>query len=108
MVETGNILWATLALSLFSIAIISYTPFAAALVAYLTPESLRGIYLAINVQCWAIGYLIGPPLGGWVLEQTQIVVENFWLGMAITVGITIGIWQYLDRRMISKNFYNGG
>lgn len=101
MVKTGNILFATLALSILAIAIISYTPSASALVADLAPESLRGIYSGINSQCWAIGYLIGPTLGGWALDQTPIVVKNFWLGMAMSVGITIIILQYLDRKMIS-------
>ncbi|MGB3513169.1 MAG: MFS transporter [Microcoleaceae cyanobacterium] len=103
MVKTGNILFATLALSILAIAIISYTPSASALVADLAPESLRGIYLAINSQCWAIGYLIGPPLGGWALDQTEFVVNNFWLGMAISVVFTIVILQYLDRQMINRN-----
>ncbi|NEP78040.1 MAG: MFS transporter, partial [Okeania sp. SIO3B3] len=41
IVEIGNILLTTLALSLFAIAIISYIPSASALVADLAPESLR-------------------------------------------------------------------
>ncbi|MGD1702194.1 MFS transporter [Dapis sp. BLCC M229] len=102
IVKIGHIFWATLALSLFAIAIISYNPSAAALVADLAPESLRGIYSAINAQCWAIGYLIGPPLGGWVLDGKEIIVKIFWLGIAISVGITIIFLQHLDRRMISK------
>ncbi|MDJ0554588.1 MAG: MFS transporter [Microcoleaceae cyanobacterium MO_207.B10] len=103
IVQTGNILCATLALSILAIAIISYTPSASALVADLAPKSLRGTYSAINSQCWAIGYLIGPILGGWALDQTEFVVKNFWLGMAISVAITIIILRYLDHHIISKN-----
>lgn len=103
IIKTDNILFATLALSILAIAIISYTPSASALVADLAPESLRGIYSAINSQCWAIGYLIGPPLGGWALDQTEFVVKNFWLAMAISVGITLVILQYLSYRMIGRN-----
>ena len=64
---------------------------------------MRGIYAAINSQCWAIGYLIGPPLGGWALDQTPFVVKNFWLGMAISVVITIIILRYLDHHIISRD-----
>ncbi|NEP89971.1 MAG: MFS transporter [Okeania sp. SIO2C2] len=106
IIEIGNILLTTLALSLFAIAIISYTPSASALVADLAPESLRGIYLAINAQCWAIGYLIGPLLGGLVLDRAEIVVKIFWLSMVISVGIAVGILQYLDCKLISENLAN--
>ncbi|WP_353734905.1 MULTISPECIES: MFS transporter [unclassified Okeania] len=106
IIEIGNILLTTLALSLFAIAIISYTPSASALVADLAPESLRGIYLAINAQCWAIGYLIGPLLGGLVLDRAEIVIKIFWLSMVITVGIAVGILQYLDCKLISENLAN--
>ena len=106
IVEIGNILLTTLALSLFAIAIISYTPSASALVADLAPESLRGIYLAINAQCWAIGFLIGPLLGGLVLDQTQIMVDFFWLVMAITVVITVSVLQHIDRRLMRKSLVN--
>jgi len=102
IVEIGHIFWTILAFSLFAIAIISYHPSAAALIADLAPESLRGIYSAIYSQCWAIGYLIGAPLGGWVLDGKEIIVKIFWLGIAISVGITIIFLQHLDRRMISK------
>ncbi|MEB3343048.1 MFS transporter [Okeania sp.] len=100
-VEIGHIFWVIFALSLLAIAIISYTPSAAALVADFAPKSLRGIYLAINAQCWAIGFSIGPLLGGWVLDKTEIIVRNFWLGIAISAGIIIIFLQHLDRRIIS-------
>ncbi len=102
IVEIGHILWVTLGLSLLAIAIISYTPSAVALVADFAPVSLRGIYLAINAQCWAIGFLIGLLLGGWMLDRTEILVRNFWLGIAISIGVPIIFLQYLDRRIISK------
>ncbi|MDY7004731.1 MAG: hypothetical protein SWX82_12445 [Cyanobacteriota bacterium] len=63
-------------------------------------------YSVINAQCWAIEYLIELLLGGWVLDRTQIVVKIFWLAMVITAGITVGILQYFDRRLMSQNFAN--
>lgn len=102
IVAENNLLFAILALSLLAIATVSYTPSASALVADLAPESLRGIYLAINAQCWAIGYLIGPPLGGWVLDQTPQVVYNYWLGLAASISVAILILQVLNRIMDSQ------
>ncbi len=99
VVSENNLLFAIIALALFALATVSYTPSASALVADLAPESLRGIYLAINAQCWAIGYLIGPPLGGWVLDQNPEVVYNYWLGLAASIGVAIFVLQILNRMM---------
>lgn len=98
-VKNGNFFLAILALSFFAIGIVSYTPFAAAFVADIAPENLRGIYLSINSQCWAIGYLIGPPLGGWVLDNSATVINNFWLAITLTVGVAMIILGYLDKIM---------
>jgi MFS family permease len=91
-----QLVWAILALGVLAIATVSYTPSASALVVELAPESLRGIYLSINSQCWAIGYFIGPPLGGWVLDQSATIVHSYWLVAAASTGIGILILQYLD------------
>ena len=99
IVEENSLIFAGIALGVLAIATVSYTPSASSLVADLAPDSLRGIYLAVNAQCWAIGYLIGPPLGGWVLDQTPEMVYNYWLGLAATIGIAIVILQILNRRM---------
>ncbi len=56
MVTTGNLFLAALGLFFLSVATVTYTPFASGLVVELAPESLRGVYLSINSQCWAIGY----------------------------------------------------
>ena len=104
--STGHIIWAILALGVLAIATVTYTPSASSLVVELAPESLRGVYLSINSQCWAIGYFIGPPLGGWVLDQSQAVSEampkgliahSFWLAAALSIIIGVAILQYLNR-----------
>ncbi len=100
---TGNIpslavLLAILALSILALAMVTYTPSASALVVELSPINLRGVYLSLNSQCWAIGYLIGPPLGGLALDQDSVVlIHGFWLllGMSVIVGIVILL--YLER-----------
>lgn len=99
MAATGNLFLAVLGLSFLSVATVAYTPFASALVVDLAPESLRGVYLAVNSQCWAIGYLIGPPLGGLALDRGKLVADNYWLGLALSVGVAIVILQKLDRML---------
>jgi MFS family permease len=94
---TNQIVWAILALGVLAIATVAYTPSASALVVDLAPESLRGVYLSINSQCWAIGYFIGPPLGGWVLDQSATIVHNYWLAAAASTSIGILILQHLNR-----------
>ena len=102
MAATGNLFLAALGLFFLSVATVAYTPFASGLVVELAPESLRGVYLSINSQCWAIGYLIGPPLGGWALDQGKFAANNFWLGLAASVGVAILILQIVDRRLKSR------
>lgn len=91
------VVWAILAMGVFAIATVSYTPSAVSLVADIAPAELRGIYLSINSLCWAAGYAIGPPLGGWAMDQPRSIVYGFWLALALSVVITIGILYYLDR-----------
>jgi len=79
-----------------AVATAIYTPSASALVVDLAPEDLRGTYLAINAQCWAIGYLIGPPLGGWVLDQSRIIIDGFWLAIAFSTLLGIQILRSLE------------
>jgi MFS family permease len=93
------LIYAILALGILAIATVSYTPAASALVADLAPESLRGTYLAINAQCWAIGYLIGPPLGGWALDQTSQIVYYYWLFLALSIILGISILYSLNQQM---------
>ena len=107
---TGNmpdntLIWAGLTLAVMSLGMVTYTPVASGLVAELAPESLRGVYFSINSQCWAIGYFIGPPLGGWALDRPQFT-GYFWLACASSVLLGIGVLQYLDKlikaRLISS------
>ncbi len=96
-----SIVWAALALFLFALAIVSYTPSASALVREIAPVDKRGIYFSINSLCWAAGYLIGPPLGGWVLDQSQLVISIFWLSLTTSVIVVIAILRYMYRLLSS-------
>jgi MFS family permease len=99
MAANGNLFLAILGLSFLSVATVVYLPSASALVVDLAPPSFRGVYLAINSQCWAFGYLIGPPLGGWALDRGKLGADNFWLGLALSIGPVILVLQTLDRML---------
>lgn len=94
---SGNLVWAALALAIFAVAITGFTPSASSLVTDLAPQSQRGVYFAINSLCWAVGYFIGPSLGGWALDQPRILRDSLWLGFSFSVVITVAILQYLNR-----------
>jgi MFS family permease len=95
--SSDNLVWVALALGVFAVAIVSYTPSAASLVTELAPENQRGVYFSVNAVCWAIGSFIGHPLGGWALDQPQIITNTFWLGFPLSVVIVVVILQYLNR-----------
>ncbi|WP_242024738.1 MFS transporter [Phormidium sp. FACHB-77] len=97
----GNLplVWSGLALGVMALAMVAYTPIGSALVASIAPEPLRGVYLAVNSMCWAVGYLIGPPLGGWALDQGDAAAHSFWLGLMVTVLPALGVLAWLDRRL---------
>jgi MFS family permease len=95
----GGLLWAVLGLGLMAIAMASYTPIASALVVALAPNSLRGVYLSLNSQCWAIGYLIGPALGGAAMDQPQAFANGYWLMLMGSIPVGLMILRELDRQL---------
>jgi MFS family permease len=99
-----QLLWASLGLGLFALAIVAYTPTASALIADFAPSSLRGVYTSINSLCWAAGYAIGPPLGGWALDQSPQFAHNFWLGLAATVPLVWAILWWLERLIATRDY----
>lgn len=100
--QANQLLWVLLALAVLAIAVVSYTPSASALITDLAPPSQLGVYFSLNSLCWAAGYFIGPPLGGWALDQPQVVTDTFWLGLALSVGVMIAILQFLNRMLDHK------
>jgi MFS family permease len=105
---TGNVvqgvfLFGILSVLFGAIAMVTYNPSASALVVDLAPDSLRGIYFAINSQCWAVGYFIGPTLGGWILDQGDFYAHNLWLFLIISTLIAIVILKYLQHQLTSKS-----
>ncbi|MBD0335800.1 MAG: MFS transporter [Cyanobacteria bacterium Co-bin13] len=77
-----------LAFACIAIAEVLYAPSASALVGELAPATLRGIYFALESECWAIGYLIGPALGGWALDHPAWLGTNLWLALVSSSAIS--------------------
>jgi MFS family permease len=92
--------WLVMAMLGIAVALAAYNPTASALTADIAPDQLMGVYTSLNSLCWAVGFAIGPPIGGWALDQTIQVVQGFWLCLSI---ISVGMWlllQMLDRLLI--------
>jgi MFS family permease len=94
----SHLLWAILGLSVMAIATAAYNPSASALVVDLAPESLRGVYLSINSLCWAVGYFVGPTVGGWAMDQNRGIAQTFWIASALSVLVGIAILLYLGKQ----------
>jgi MFS family permease len=93
--STYSLMGAIIGLGILAIAMVTYTPSASAFIADIAPESLRGIYLAFNSQCWAIGYFIGPTIGGYALDRSASFMSNYWLVCSSSIAIGILILRYL-------------
>jgi len=93
---------AGLALTILALAVTAYTPIAAAFVVMLAPDALRGVYLSVNSVCWAIGYFIGPPVGGWALDQSAPITNGFCFVAATTVIPMLAVLYYLDSRLAAQ------
>ncbi len=91
----GQFLWAIVALCLLSLASVAYKPFFVATVSDLAPSHLRATYVAVSSQCWTLGYFIGPLLGGWAMDQTSLIAQRFWLAVAMSVSVCLGLlWAF--------------
>lgn len=95
----AHLLWAVLALAVLALATATYMPSASSITVEMAPDSLRGVYLAVNSQCWAIGYFVGPPVGGWALDQSPAIAHGFWLVTALSVLGAAAILRVLKRLM---------
>ncbi|MGD1942973.1 MAG: MFS transporter [Leptolyngbyaceae cyanobacterium] len=93
---------AALALAVMAIATTAYTPIASSFVAMLAPEALRGVYLSINSMCWALGYFVAPPLGGWALDQSPQMAHSFWLLAAASIVPVLAVLAYLDHQVSTR------
>ena len=100
VVSQGALVWAIVGLGILAIATVAYMPIASALVADLAPAEVRGVYLSINSLCWAVGYFIGPALGGIALDQKRPWIDFYWLGLALSISLALVILQYLQKMLL--------
>ncbi len=84
--------------AVFAIASIIYKPTSSAWISELAPASKRGAYTAIAYQCWTIGYVIGPIVGGWAVDQSRNVAQNAWLAIALSTLSGLVILQVLNKQ----------
>ncbi len=89
--------WGIAALCILSLSSVTYKPFAAAIVSELAPPDLRGAYVAVSSQCWAIGYFLGPTLGGWAMDQAPAIAKQSWLFIAVSTIAGLMILVVFDR-----------
>lgn len=91
------------AYAIVALAEILYAPAATALVSEMAPESIRGVYFALESQCWAIGFLIGPSLGGWALDHPTTLGTNFWLMLVSSAAIAGVILILLRQQLLAAS-----
>jgi len=92
--------------SLLALAEILYGPTSSALVSEMAPVEQRGIYFSLESECWAIGFLVGPALGGWVLDHPVHGGANLWLGMAASTVLAGAILMSLKQYSVDDLTHN--
>jgi MFS family permease len=96
-VSTQAVFVAAGAFTVIAIAEIFYAPAATAIVSDIAPVTLRGIYFSLDSECWAIGFLVGPAIGGWALDHTTTGTP-LWIGLALSSILTAGLLLLLKSR----------
>lgn len=84
--------------AVFAIASIIHKPTSSAWISELAPASLRGAYTAIAYQCWTLGYIIGPIVGGWAIDQPGSIARNTWLVVGLSTISGIVVLQVLNNQ----------
>jgi predicted MFS family arabinose efflux permease len=62
-------------------------PTQGALVADLAPPRLRGRYMALSTISWEIGFVIGPAIGGFVLDHKPLALWPLAAGVCLLAGM---------------------
>jgi MFS family permease len=57
-----------------------------ALIAELAPDRLRGRYMALSTSSWSIGWIAGPALGAFVLQQKPLALWPIAAGFCLAAG----------------------
>ncbi|MGD1906338.1 MAG: MFS transporter [Leptolyngbyaceae cyanobacterium] len=99
VISANALVPAVAAFLLVAIAEVIYAPSAIALVGEMAPADLRGVYFALESECWAIGFFIGPALGGWALDHPQDWATALWLGLIASATVAGAILVVLQQRL---------
>lgn len=100
--ETLPLMWGltAIAFAVVAVAEITYGPASTAFVAALAPTAQRGVYFALESQSWSVGFLLGPVVGGWALNQPARTglswPTTLWLGLAVAAAIAAAILGQLQ------------
>lgn len=89
--------------ALIAAAEMLYAPSASALVGDMAPARLRGIYFSLESECWAIGFLVGPALGGWALDHPAWLGTNIWLALVSSASVAGLILLGLRKQLASSD-----
>lgn len=106
LVGTTSAYALTIALCGFFIAAVAevlYGPAASALTGTLSPADQRGIYFSLESECWAIGFVVGPALGGLALDHPLQGGANLWLWLVASTSIPAAILVYLKQLLNPQN-----
>lgn len=89
--------------TLGEIGVASTTP---ALISRVPPPGQRGVYQGTYSMSWSLGILLGPALGGWVLQTVGGHV--LWSGCGI-IGclVAIAFWIFFDRISLGETEAQG-
>lgn len=90
---------ALVAFAFIAVAEVLYAPSASALVGDIAPIPLRGVYFALESESWAIGFLIGPAIGGWALDHPSTLGANLWLVLVFSAAIATILLILLRRQL---------
>ena len=88
------------AFTLIGVGEMLYGPTASGIVGQIAPVHLRGVYFSLDSQCWGLGYMVGPALGGWALDHHEGLGSNIWFIFALSVVVAIALIQQLKQRLI--------
>lgn len=94
-----------IAMVIITIGEMIVSPVSQALVAYLSPENMRGRYMALSGFNWMIGFAIGPLLAGLVIDY--IDARWVWYGAGIIGLITAASYLLLQNKVASRQASKG-
>lgn len=86
----------TLGIAIFALGECLHAPTQGGLIADLAKPELRGRYFAVSTSSYAVGFTLGPALGGFALESSPAVLWGFAAGACAVAAA----WALLlDRRL---------